>query len=93
MAISGGGAKRDHPAALGDGPPLTRLLHADLEHVLVGAFDDARADGQSLSSKLGVAHALGVRAVVADESIESPELLVGGGEGQAVHQFADGRIR
>src|SRR4051812_29616810 len=81
------GATLVHAAAAADGPALTGLLHAGLEDVFVSALNNAGANGKTSLAELGVAHALGVGAVVADELVEGGEVVVGGAGVHAIEEL------
>jgi len=84
-----GSAEARHAPATGEAPALAGALHSRLEHVPMGAPDDAGADGQTQLAKVRVLHPLLVGAEVSDETVERREVSVGGGEGQAVQESAD----
>src|SRR5262249_24615281 len=90
-----GSAKTGHATSVAHRPSLAGAFHADLKDVAMSALNSAAADGPACFAKRGVAHAVGVVAVVADEVIERRETLGATAAGEhhdAVQQLIDERI-
>ena len=87
------GAKAGHASCADEAPSLACALHAGLQHMSMCAFDDARADWQAALAEAAVLHALLIRAVIADDVVESGKRIVALGERQTIHQLGNGGIR